>query len=327
MKKSANIFWSVGVMLVAAFIIFPLSAYASAEASGLIVDTSFVKDKVGKPGWVLMDVRFPDEYAAGHLPGAVLLPGWISKLYADDTKRTTTVLPRLEKAIGEMGIANDSHVIVYGAVARTALNPVMFWILEAMGCNSAYAKCTVHFYDGGIERWQEEGGAIDKAATKVKGVSFKASPGARRDVRQDELMQVVKGKKKAVIVDVRSAGEYAGTDIRALRGGHIPNAVNIDYAKTFNPESYRMLPLSELRSTYEKVPSDSRIITHCQTGGRASYSYLVLRALGYKNVAIYHDGWRVYGSNLNLPVDNETWYDFHKLNMTMKAVKELQEEK
>ena len=301
MKKNTNIFRPVRWMLVAALLIFPLPAHASADASELIVDTSFVQDKVGKPGWVLMDVRFPDEYAAGHLPGAVLLPGWISKLYADDTKRTSTVLPRLEKAIGEMGIANDSHVIVYGAVARTALNPVMFWVLEAMGCNSAFAKCTVQFYDGGIERWQEEGGAIDKAATKVKGVSFKASPGANRDVREDELMQVVEGRKKAVIIDVRSAGEYDGTDIRALRGGHIPNAVNIDVAKTFNPQSYRMLPLPELRSTYEKVPSDSRIITHCQTGGRAAYSYLVLRALGYKNVAIYHDGWRVYGSNLISP--------------------------
>ena len=168
MKKNTNIFWPVRWMLVAALLIFPLPAHASADASELIVDTSFVQDKIGKPGWVLMDVRFPDEYAVGHLPGAVLLPGWISKLYADDAKRTSTVLPRLEKAIGEMGIANDSHVIVYGAVARTALNPVMFWVLEAMGCNSEFAKCTVQFYDGGIERWQEEGGRSTRPRPKSR---------------------------------------------------------------------------------------------------------------------------------------------------------------
>ena len=98
-----------------------------------------------------MDMRFPDEYAEGHIPGAVLLPGWISKLYADDTKRSETVLPRLEKEIGEMGIGNESHVIVYGAVSRTSWNAVMFWVLETMGCNSSLAGCTVHFYDGGIE--------------------------------------------------------------------------------------------------------------------------------------------------------------------------------
>ena len=169
MKKRANIFLSIRGMLLVALLIFPLTAFASVEASELIVDTSFVQEKVGKPGWVLMDVRLPDEYAAGHVPGAVLLPGWISKLYADDTKRTATVLPRLEKAIGEMGIANDSHVIVYGAVARTSSNPVMFWVLEAMGCNSEFAKCTVHFYDGGIERWQEEGGGDRQGRDQSRG--------------------------------------------------------------------------------------------------------------------------------------------------------------
>lgn len=50
-----------------------------------------------------MDMRFPDEYAVGHIPGAVLLSGWILKLYADDTKRSETVLPRLEREIGREG--------------------------------------------------------------------------------------------------------------------------------------------------------------------------------------------------------------------------------
>jgi thiosulfate/3-mercaptopyruvate sulfurtransferase len=73
------------------------------------------------------------------------------------------------------------------------------------------------------------------------------------------------------------------------------------------------------------VPKDKRVITHCQTGQRAAYTYLVLRALDYKDVAIYHDGWRVYGSDLKLPVEDETWYDFNKINTTIKAVNKMQE--
>lgn len=75
--------------------------------------------------------------------------------------------------------------------------------------------------------------------------------------------------------------------MRALRGGHIPQAVNRDYAKSFDAESYRMLPPAELQAVYKEIPSGSRIITHCQTGQRAAYTSLVLRALGYKDVAIY----------------------------------------
>lgn len=327
MKRKVSIMSVVIASLSAAVLFFCPSPLLSSENSAdLMVDTGFLNDKIGKPGWVIMDMRFPDEYTKGHVPGAVVLPGWISKLYADDTKRSETVIPRLEKEIGEMGIGNASHVIIYGSPSNTYWNAVMFWVLETMGCNSTQAKCTVHFYDGGIERWLAEGGKLDQTETKAQATTFKAAPGAKRGVNADEIMQTVEGKAKAVIIDVRTAGEYDGTDVRALRGGHIPTAVNIDYAKNFDPESYRMLPLSELRSVYKEIPSGSRIITHCQTGQRAAYSYLVLRALGYKDVAIYHDGWRVYGSNLNLPVENETWFDFTKVNKTLKAVQEIQEE-
>ncbi|MEW6518683.1 MAG: rhodanese-like domain-containing protein [Thermodesulfobacteriota bacterium] len=302
-------------------------AFAVEKGTDLLVDTGFLKDKAGKPGWVLMDMRSPDEYASGHIPGAVLLPGWISKLYADDTKRSATVIPRLEKEIGEMGISNESHVIVYGSVSRTAWNAVMFWLLETMGCNSDLAKCTVHFYDGGIERWLAEGGKTEQAETKVQTASFKAVAGTQRGTNGEEVLQVVEGKKKAVIVDSRTAAEYEGTDVRALRGGHIPQAVNIDYAGNFDSESYRMLPLAELKALYRDIPIDTRVITHCQTGARAAYTYLVLRSLGYQDVTIYHDGWRVYGSNLNFPVESETWFDFSKVNSTVKAVQELQSER
>ena len=42
----------------------------------LIVDTNFVMNKVGKTGWVIVDVRFPGDYAKAHIPGAVGLPAW-----------------------------------------------------------------------------------------------------------------------------------------------------------------------------------------------------------------------------------------------------------
>lgn len=57
-----------------------------------------------KPGGVIMDMRFSDEYAEGHVPGAVLQPGWISRLYADDTKPSETVIPRLKKEACMTGV-------------------------------------------------------------------------------------------------------------------------------------------------------------------------------------------------------------------------------
>jgi thiosulfate/3-mercaptopyruvate sulfurtransferase len=95
--------------------------------------------------------------------------------------------------------------------------------------------------------------------------------------------------------------------------------------KNFAHDTFRMLPLDQLRGIYKVVPKAQRVITHCQTGSRASYTYLVLRALGYQDVAIYHDGWRVYGSDPKLPVEDETWYDFNKINSAIKTVNKLEE--
>jgi thiosulfate/3-mercaptopyruvate sulfurtransferase len=292
----------------------------SVNMENVIVDTKFVMDKIGKPGWVLMDVRFAEDYAKGHIPGAAGLPAWVSKMFADDTKRQATVLARLEQTFGEMGIGNDRQVIVYGDPANVHWNAVPFWILEAGGCNSARRKGTVQYYDGGVQRWQAEGGTLDQLSPSVKPAIFKAAAGVKRGAKIDEVLRIIAGKSKAIIVDTRTPGEYDGTDVRALRGGHIPGAVHIDFMKNFDLKTFRMLPLEQLGGLYNAVPKIRRVITHCQTGSRAAYTYLVLRALGYQDVAIYHDGWRVYGSDLKLPVENETWYDFNKINATINAV-------
>lgn len=311
------------VILVA--IVVCLCGQELAAGSDLIVDTAFVKDKTGKPEWVLVDMRGAEDYSRGHIPGAVGLPAWVSKAFADDTKRQTESLAKMEQTLGEMGIGNDSHIIVYGEPKHISWNAVMFWAMELFGCNSDSMKCTVRYYDEGVDGWKADGGILDQTVPAVKPATFKAAAASKRGAKADEVVRIAEGKNKGIIIDVRSSNEHKGLDVRALRGGHIPKAVNIDFAKNFDSTTFRMLPLNQLQGFYKDIPKTERVVVHCQTGARASYTYLVLRALGYKDVANYHDGWRVYGSDLKLPVEDETWYDFHKVNMTIKAVKEMQE--
>ncbi len=299
-------------------------AFAASGSSDLIVDTKFVMDKIGKPGWVLLDTRAAEDFGKGHIPDAVGVPAWVSKAFSDDTKRQASSLARMEKTLGEMGVGDDSNIIVYGDPKHASWNAVMFWALELFGCNSNLKKCTVQYYDGGVDRWKAEGGRLGQAETKPKPTTFKAVAGANRGVKGDEILQIV-NSKKATIIDVRTPNEYDGLDVRALRGGHIPGAINIEFAKNFYAGTFRMLPLDQLQGIYKDVPKSSRVIVYCQTGQRASYTYLVLRALGYEDVANYHDSWRVYGSDLKLPVEDETWYDFNKVNAAIKAVGQLQE--
>ena len=145
---------------------------AFGAGSDLIADTKFVKDKIGKPGWVLVDMRVAEDYSQGHIPGAIGLPAWVSKAFADDTKRQTASLVRMEQTLGDMGIGNDSHIIVYGEPKHTSWNAVMFWALELFGCNSNNMKCTVRYFDGGVDGWMAEGGTLDQAVPAVMPATF-----------------------------------------------------------------------------------------------------------------------------------------------------------
>jgi hypothetical protein len=52
--------------------------------------------------------------------------------------------------------------------------------------------------------------------------------------------------------------------------------------------------------------------------------------LGFENVANWDESWRVYGSNLEYPVEGEQWFNFAGLNKKLKnlekKVKKLEAE-
>lgn len=312
----------LGLCVAGLFLLFVSTSVA--YSADLVVDTHFVAERLGKPDWVILDTRKPDEYKESHIQGAINLGKRADIALRDPTHRSYTIVPAIEKTLGAAGIGSDMHIILYGKAADVYENTVPFWVLEYLGCNSSFMKCTVHYYDGGFERWEAEGGKVEQTDSMLPPTKFKAHVVASRLATTEEVLAVVKGKKKAVIIDTRTEAEYNGSDIRALRGGHIPGAVNIKVQKNYMADTYRMLPLSEVESLYKDIPRTARVIAHCQTGTRASYTYLVLRLLNYKNVADYDDSWIVYGSNVNLPVENEQWYDFFELGRSIKELKEIQ---
>ncbi len=311
-------------IVLAAAVVFLVYVYPAVDAWSvdLIVGTQFVSDKIGRPDWVILDARTPEEYQEGHIQGAVNLGKRADKALRDPTHRSYTMVPACEKVFGAAGIGSDKHIILYGKAVDVYYTTVPFWVLEYFGCNSPSLTCTVHYYDGGIERWEADGGKLVQTDTKLPVARFAARVVASRLATTGEVLEVVKSEKKAVVIDARTEAEYSGSDIRALRGGHIPGAINIKVQKNYSSDTYRMLPLSELEALYKNIERSSRVIAHCQTGTRSTYTYLVLRLLGYSNVANYDDSWIVYGSNLTLPVENEQWYDFFEVNRALKELKE-----
>ena len=137
------------------------------------------------------------------------------------------------------------------------------------------------------------------------------------------------------IVDVRTPKEFSGEDIRAIRGGHIPGAINIPYEHNWiDPDTPAKLarkqvadnagmslkPVEELKQLYAKLDPDKETIVYCQSGARASETAGVLQQLGFKNVKVYDSSWLGYGNTLDAPANNVTFFNLGLLNSRLSAM-------
>ena len=155
--------------------------------------------------------------------------------------------------------------------------------------------------DGGFERWKKEGYRIEMKTNPLKYAEFKGRINDKVLATAKEIKALLNNKNVS-IVDVRSSKEYNGSDARAVRRGHIPSAINIDWEN--NIENGVFKSKSKLSQIYSDVLKKSRIITYCQGGYRAANTFLALKLLGYDKVKMYLGSWGEWGNKLDLPVSN-----------------------
>jgi len=285
----------------------------------LLVGPADIEKNMGK--WVVIDCRDDKAYAAGHIPGAITLGGACGKVLRDATHREKKTAD-LEKMLGDAGMSMEKPIVVYADAKLITSATVAFWIFEHLGHDK------VHFLDGGIEEWKEAGKPLENSEKKLPPAPFKAKVIKNRLATTEEIVKIAKGEAKEVaVIDSRTENEHKGTDIRALRGGYIPNtAINVSHIKTYDVQSGKIHTFDELASLFGKLDKGKRTIAYCQTGTRSTLTYLELRLMGFRDPANYDDSWIIYGSNVDYPVANENWYDFVKVNDTVKAVGELKKE-
>ncbi len=239
-------------------------------------------------------------YADGHIPGAVTLGGDCSKVLRE--KETSTVFTDPKKyadILGRAGIGRNRTVVVYGDLPRITHAAVGFWILEWLG------QKDVRFLNGGIEAWVAAGKELVATEKAAAPASYESAVAHARIATTEEVLEIAKGKKGgAQLVDSRTPAEHAGTDVRAKRGGHIPNTrVNVSHVEIFDAATGRLKPMPALEALYGGLDKRSRVIAYCQTGTRSALAYLAFRVMGFKDPSNYDDSWIIWGNRDDLPVE------------------------
>lgn len=244
---------------------------------------------------LVIDLRPPDGYAAGHIPGAVHLDLFGISLIDTDPAPLRSFLWILEHLLASRGVTAARHVVLYdehsGIRAARA-----FWALEYFGHEHT------RLLDGGFGAWCAAGLPVTAEAAPAQPTTW---TGTRMDERlatwRDVHEQI--GETETVLLDTRTRGEYDGTIVRAARGGCIPGAVHVEWTHNLGPDG-AFKPASDLRAMYEQagVTPEKEVLTYCQGGYRAAHSYLALRLLGYPRVRPYLGSWKEWGDRLDLPV-------------------------
>ena len=311
-----------------------LSAWTGAAlAHHVVVETDYVLKNKDRPGVVLLDARGAADTKKGVIPGATALGERPAAAALRDVDARVLPLDKLEKILGDAGITREHEIIVYAAKGDTA-SSVPFWILEYLGADK------VKLYNGGIDDWMAGKNPLTNEIKKLPAAKFVAKVRADRLATTDYVRKNLTNKD-VQFLDSRTLKENAGEDIRALRGGHIAaaNHANIPYEqgwvdpaatsklaekKVDNRNGMALKDTSGLKDLYKGLDPKKEVVAYCQTGTRSTQTYAVLRELGFQKVRNYDDSWIVYGSNLDLPAKNASYYDFVKVNAALKRLEALE---
>lgn len=273
----------------------------------VLVSTEWVADHLDDPRVVLLESNEDLLlYETGHIPGAVKID-WISELN-DNVMRDYLDSAGLQQLLQGKGIRADDTIVVYGD-RNNWWATYTFWVFRLFGLEN------VRIMDGGRQLWVAEGRPLDTDLPVRPAGDIQI--GDRRDpviraFRDDVLVHLQAGRR---LIDVRSPEEFRGERMHmpdypnegALRGGHIPGAANVPWARAVDAETFTFKSAEALRAVYEGehgfVPDDD-VIVYCRIGERSSHTWFVLTyLLGYPVVRNYDGSWTEWGNSVRVPIE------------------------
>jgi thiosulfate/3-mercaptopyruvate sulfurtransferase len=275
-----------------------------AQASHVLVTTDWVAQHAHDANVRVVEVDVDTTaYDQGHVPGAA---GWNWTIDLCDTLvRDIAPKGKLEQLLGKSGIDNGTTIVLYGD-NNNWFAAWAFWQLEMYGHED------VRIMDGGRKKWLAESRELSTEKPSFPAKSYKAKD-ADLSLRAF-LPEVQKAMqtKSAGMVDVRGPQEFTGEILAppglpetCQRGGHIPGAKNIPWAKACN-EDGTFKSVEELKALYaaQGITADQPVIAYCRIGERSSHTWFVLKhLLGFPNVKNYDGSWTEWGNLVGAPVE------------------------
>jgi thiosulfate/3-mercaptopyruvate sulfurtransferase len=278
-------------------------AYARPE---VLVTTSWLAEHLHDPSLRVIE---SDEdvllFDTGHIPGAQKID-WHADLN-DPLVRDYVSREQFEELLRAKGIDTSTTVIFYGD-KNNWWATYAFWVFQLFGFTNAKVL------DGGRAKWESEGRPMTTDVATVARSAYRA-PDRRDEVIRAYMADVRRHvEAHGKLIDVRSPDEYTGKKLHmpdypqegAVRGGHIPGAKNVPWARAANADG-TFKTASDLRDIYEKevgLRLGDDVVAYCRIGERSSHTWFVLTyLLGYDRVRNYDGSWTEWGNAVRAPIE------------------------
>ena len=270
------------------------------DDSSRLVSTEWLENELNNENVIIIDVRKKEQYDAGHIPGAYhMTPGEVFQQEINGVKGMLPPASHIEKNLSIVGATPESTIVLYDGNSN-------LWSSRGLWALDVYGHENTKLLDGVWGKWESEGKKISTSVPEEKSSNykFKSSPNNSIIAGIDEIIESIEDPSK-IVCDTRSPEEYSGKDVRAERGGHIPNSKNVNWVMGVN-DGGEFKSADELKELYDGagITDGETIYTLCQTAVRATHTWFILTdLLGEANVKVYDGSWTEWGNDSSLPIE------------------------
>lgn len=278
--------------------------YANPNA---LVSTEWLAEHLTDPSIRIIESNEdPLLYSSGHIPGAFEVD-WTRDLN-EPVRRDYLSKAGFDALASRLGLTKDTTVVFYGDKSN-------WWACYALWVFHLFGHTNCRILDGGRLKWAAEGRPTRTDRPTIEPTQYDAP--CRNDfehrIFRDGVFRHVDNDGK--LIDVRSPEEFNGTRLHmeaypnegALRGGHIPGAASVPWAKAVDPKTGEFLPADTLREVYETnagLKPEDEVVVYCRIGERSSHTWFALHyLLGYPRVRNYDGSWTEWGNLVGAPIE------------------------
>lgn len=271
--------------------------------TSILIEPEALQAMLADAQLLVVDLSKAATYAQLHIPGAMHME---YSILNSGTQPAPGLLPpeeRLAKIAGMLQLDEMSRIVAYddegsGRAARLA------WTLHYLGYES------VQVLDGGLHAWNNEGHPVDNQPV-LPDITATLPLAARNPsvLADDTYILEHLDDESVALLDARTPEEYAGTKVRAARGGHIPGAVNLNWLDTMDKNRNLRFKSPDILNDALRtlgIRIEQEVITYCQSHHRSAHAWLMLKSLGFPRVRGYAGSWSEWGNHPDTPVTTGT---------------------